>query len=308
MKIISLFIAVVCQVKEADIIKDSKEHVYVTFFKSPENFFCQLVKTSTHLDELMDKLEEFYRPLGDGEECLTNPQVGDPCCAMFTEDDGWYRAVITKISGKTVEIKYVDYGNSEELPLSRVKRLLPCFAEMNIQGFSASLIGSGSMEKARAAIDGKELMVRVCDRKRSGVYNVDVYEMNGNRLFGSEQDEGKPKDIKSIKGTVGAFLIFIRVDLIDIPSFIIFLCLTDFLNAYDITPGAQLDVCGSHCESPSSFYLHLVKNKEALEKIMTELSEVYSDLRPKDNAVANPVVGMFCAAKFPGEVLLVGLG
>ena len=79
-----------------------------------------------------------------------------------------------------------------------------------------------------------------------------------------------------------------------------FLCLTDFLNAYEITPGAQLDVCGSHCESPSSFYLHLVKNKEALEKIMTELSEVYSDLRPKDNAVANPVVGMFCAAKFPG--------
>ncbi len=37
---------------------------------------------------------------------------------------------------------------------------------------------------------------------------------------------------------------------------------------------------------------------------MTELCEVYSDLRPKDNAVDNPVVGMFCAAKFPGMSFL----
>ena len=80
--------------------------------------------------------------------------------------------------------------------------------------------------------------------------------------------------------------------------------MTDFLNAYDVTQGAQLDVCGSHCESPNLFYLHLVKNKEVLEKIMTELCEVYSDLRPKDNAVDNPVVGMFCAAKFPGMSFL----
>lgn len=63
-----------------------------------------------------------------------------------------------------------------------------------------------------------------------------------------------------------------------------------------------MDVCGSHCESPNVFYLHLVKNKEILEKVMTNLSEVYCDLRPTDNAVANPVVGMFCAAKFPGEM------
>ena len=201
MKCISLFIAYVCQVKEPDIVKGSKEHVYVTFFTSPESFFCQRVKTSTHLDELMDRLEEFYRPLADGDECLTNPQMGDTCCAMFSEDDGWYRAVITKVSGKTVEVRYLDYGNSEELPLSRVKRLLPCFAETNIQGFSASLVGSGSMEKVRAAVDGKELMVRVSDRKRDGAYNVEVYEMNGNRLFASEQDAGKPcKDIKTIKG------------------------------------------------------------------------------------------------------------
>ena len=69
-----------------------------------------------------------------------------------------------------------------------------------------------------------------------------------------------------------------------------------------MTAGAQLDVCGSHCDSPKQFYLHILKNKETLERIMTELDEVYSDLRPNDNAIANPVVGMFCAAKYPGKL------
>ena len=150
----------------------------------------------------MDKLEEFYRPLGDAEECMTNPQIGDTCCGMFTEDDGWYRAVITKVSGNTVEVKYLDYGNTEELPVSRVKRLLPCFAETNVQGFQASLVGgvSDGAEKVREAIDGKELMVRVCDRKSNGVYDVEAYEMNGNRLFGSVQDAGKPQADQTVKG------------------------------------------------------------------------------------------------------------
>jgi hypothetical protein len=201
-KYFSLFSAGVCQVKDVQITNGSKEHVFVSFFTSPENFFCQLVKTTTQLDELMDKLEEYYRPLGGAEECMTDPQIGDTCCSLFTEDDGWYRAVITKVSGNTVEVKYLDYGNTEELAVSRVKRLLPCFAETNVQGFQASLVGgvSDGAEKVREAIDGKELMVRVCDRKSNGVYDVEAYEMNGNRLFGSVQDAGKPQASQTLKG------------------------------------------------------------------------------------------------------------
>ena len=207
MKFLFFSKAVVCQVKEADIRKGSKEHVYVTCYTSSQNFFCQLVKSSTQLDDVMDKLEEFYRPLGGEEECLNNPHVGDSCCAMFTEDDGWYRAVITKVSGNTVQVKYLDYGNIEELPVSRIKRLSPCFAEMNVQGFQASLVGAVSVsdDEVRAAIDGKELMVRVIDKKTNGVYDVEVYEMNGNRLFDSTP--AKPQTNQVIKGECGRDLV-----------------------------------------------------------------------------------------------------
>lgn len=176
-----------CHVKEAHIAIGSKEHVYVTCYTSPENFFCQLAKTSAQLDGLMDQLEEFYRPLGDGEECVTTPRVGNACCAMFTEDDGWYRAEITNVSENAVEVNYIDYGNSEKLPLSRLKKLLPCFAEINVQGFHASLLegACGAVENVDAGINGKELMVRVSNRKSNGVYTVEAYDMSGNKLFDS---------------------------------------------------------------------------------------------------------------------------
>ena len=50
------------------------------------------------------------------------------------------------------------------------------------------------------------------------------------------------------------------------------------------------------------FYIHLLKNADVLEKMMVELGEVYGGLRPNEQALANPVVGMFCAAKYQGTV------
>ena len=47
--------------------------------------------------------------------------VGMPCCAQFTFDDCWYRGEIIQLqnSGDSVGVLYVDYGNSEIVPLSR---------------------------------------------------------------------------------------------------------------------------------------------------------------------------------------------
>ena len=57
---------------------------------------------------------------------------GDMCCAQFTTDNQWYRARIktayspahpntvpTLENNLCVEVQYIDYGNSEWLPLSR---------------------------------------------------------------------------------------------------------------------------------------------------------------------------------------------
>lgn len=46
--------------------------------------------------------------------------IGVACCAQYTTDDGWYRAIILHIDPSGyVGVLYVDYGNSEYVPPDR---------------------------------------------------------------------------------------------------------------------------------------------------------------------------------------------
>lgn len=60
---------------DARVAVGTKVHVYVTSVASPEDFFCQLTETSAELDDLMDKIEAYYRPLLEREQAYTDLQV-----------------------------------------------------------------------------------------------------------------------------------------------------------------------------------------------------------------------------------------
>ena len=49
------------------------------------------------------------------------PAAGEMCSARFSQDDRWYRGLVAKAypTNKTALIFYVDYGNSEVVPLGR---------------------------------------------------------------------------------------------------------------------------------------------------------------------------------------------
>ena len=53
------------------------------------------------------------------------PKAGDVVAARFTEDDEWYRARIRRNDREKqqAEVVYVDYGNSEVIPWSRLRPL-----------------------------------------------------------------------------------------------------------------------------------------------------------------------------------------
>jgi len=51
------------------------------------------------------------------------PKLYDYVVAQFTIDDQWYRAQIINEQGKNYEVKYLDYGNREVLPLNRIREL-----------------------------------------------------------------------------------------------------------------------------------------------------------------------------------------
>ncbi|VTJ55574.1 Hypothetical predicted protein [Marmota monax] len=67
------------------------------------------------------------------------PRIGDACCAKYTSDDFWYRAVVLGISDSNVKVLYADYGNIETLPLSRVQPIAASHLELPFQIIKCSL-------------------------------------------------------------------------------------------------------------------------------------------------------------------------
>lgn len=86
----------------------------------------QLIGTGTAaLTDLMSSFRNFHISPSANQPLPQAPKAGDFVSARFTEDDTWYRARIRRNDreNKTSEVVYVDFGNSETIPWSRLRAL-----------------------------------------------------------------------------------------------------------------------------------------------------------------------------------------
>lgn len=177
-----------------NLVPNTTEKVLVTSAESPSDFYCQLLKNSSDLDELMDELSEYYKGLSDVDDIITLPQVGMLCCGKYTVDDRWYRTLIlsSDIANRQVEVLYVDYGNLESLPTSRVKELKPQFAELSQQAIPCCLYGvtpaepswtDKAIEEFKTAVAEKELLIKVVSHSESQRYRVSLMEIVGTEEY-----------------------------------------------------------------------------------------------------------------------------
>ncbi|NWS19650.1 SND1 protein, partial [Pachyramphus minor] len=101
--------------------------VFVTEITDDLHFYVQDVETGAQLEKLMENMraEVGTHPPVEGSY---SPRRGDFCIAKFVDGE-WYRARVEKVeSGGKVHIFYIDYGNKETLPPSRLAPLPPAFS------------------------------------------------------------------------------------------------------------------------------------------------------------------------------------
>jgi staphylococcal nuclease domain-containing protein 1 len=87
--------------------------------------FQQIGRDSSALMELMDAFRSFHLNKANDTPLPGPPKVGELVAAKFTEDNDWYRAKIRRNDrdNKQAEVMYIDFGNSEVLPWSRLRPL-----------------------------------------------------------------------------------------------------------------------------------------------------------------------------------------
>lgn len=116
---------VVQVVEEKERIPNYKS-VYVTEITDGLHFYVQDVETGAQLEKLMESMrsEIAAHPPVEGSY---SPRRGDYCIAKFVDGE-WYRARVERVeSPAKVHVFYIDYGNREVLPATRLGTLPASF-------------------------------------------------------------------------------------------------------------------------------------------------------------------------------------
>lgn len=85
----------------------------------------EIGKGTAALETLMTEFRKFHLDSKNGKSISDAPKVGDYVSAQFSYDQQWYRARIraNDRAAKIAEVQYVDYGNTEKIPWSKLRPL-----------------------------------------------------------------------------------------------------------------------------------------------------------------------------------------
>jgi len=149
--------------------------VVVTEIVDGTTLWVQVVgPAAQQLEELMQKLAV------DDNSPEHKPLLNELVKAQFTADDTWYRARVLKVmDNNEYKVQYVDYGNTEVIPGSRIRRLDPELKEKFLapQATEAVLaflktppvddeFGREAVEFLRELVWGKTMMANVERREK----------------------------------------------------------------------------------------------------------------------------------------------
>ncbi|XP_008574190.1 PREDICTED: tudor domain-containing protein 6 [Galeopterus variegatus] len=111
-----------CELPQKIIMPGFKTTVYVSHINDLSDFYVQLTEDEAEINHLSERLNDVKtRP-----EYHAGPplQRGDVICAIFPEDNLWYRAVVKKLQPNDLfSVQFIDYGNVSVVHINKIGRL-----------------------------------------------------------------------------------------------------------------------------------------------------------------------------------------
>ncbi|XP_010142236.1 PREDICTED: tudor domain-containing protein 1, partial [Buceros rhinoceros silvestris] len=274
--------------------------VIVCTVYSPGEFYCQISNNSDLLSlNLLNK--------SLSEKCektppnTFKPESGEPCCALFSGDGNWYRALVKNFtSHRTVQVCFVDYGNVEEVPLDKIRQISSSFLQLPFQGIKCWLSGikpandkwiPEATSRFCTYTSGMKLQARVKSLSRDGA---------GIELI--DNSTGHPKVISEILTSEKLAVKEILQNKNNLPK--------KFVNRKETSLGhwklielavvETVTVYVTEVESPDLFYAVPVQVKDK-EKLCKQLTELESYCKSCENRSFKPKLGEACCARFSGD-------
>ena len=161
----------------ADSRRKDYRDVMVTHVDEAGKLKIQQIGAGTSaLTELMNSFKSFHLNKANDQPLPGPPKVGDIVAGKFTVDEQWYRARVRRVDrdGKKVDLTYLDYGNSETVPWTRLRPLTqPQFSTQKVRPQATDAVLSflqlptseqylrDSVDFIMEQTDGRELVANV---------------------------------------------------------------------------------------------------------------------------------------------------
>ncbi|XP_074963961.1 tudor domain-containing protein 1 [Phalacrocorax aristotelis] len=274
--------------------------VVVCTLYSPGEFYCQISNNDELLAlKLLNKsLSEYCQKTPPN---VFKPENGEPCCAFFSGDGNWYRALVQNVtSDGAVKVCFVDYGNVEEVPLHKIRHISSSFLKLPFQGIKCWLSGikpgkSKWIPEATARFHmytaGIKLQARVTSVSRDGA---------GVELI--DNSTGHPKIINEILTSEKLAVKEVLQDKNNFPNKSVDKKETSLghWKLIELAIDETVSVCVTEVVSPDLFYAVPVQTKDQ-EKLHRQLIELEGYCKSCKNQPFKPKPGEACCARFSGD-------
>nr|XP_014692995.2 LOW QUALITY PROTEIN: tudor domain-containing protein 6 [Equus asinus] len=155
----------------------------VEFVKNPSEFWIRLRKHNGTFSKLMRKMCSFYSSASKLDGVVLKPEPDDLCCVKWKEN-GYFRATVTRLDEKSVDVFLIDRGNLENVDWYDVRKLLPQFRKLPILALRCTLadiwpLGKSWSQEAISFFEKtvlhKELVIHVLD-KQDKQYVIEILD------------------------------------------------------------------------------------------------------------------------------------
>ena len=174
--------------KMAEIKKGDTVDVYYLDGKSPEDFYCHLVKYEKEFEKMVCDIAE----VGEQMKNLGKLETGLACVALFSEDGAWYRGKILDAKEREGRVLFVDYGNEEWMKAVVIKCISEDLLSLPMQAVNCSLTNVFPASQSGWSEDEIKLFQSKCDQKMLSArvtsyekekFNIELKDMQKNETI-----------------------------------------------------------------------------------------------------------------------------
>lgn len=249
----------------------SSVDVKVSCIESLHKFWCQTAKNVDSLRCLMQDLQNHYSSI--------HPQPIDEsiCVARNPDNDVWYRAkIIADSDSPLLDVRFIDYGQTQKVPLRDVYPIDPAFLRLSAQAFQCCLFSLKSPTNPTATAWNSDALTEFHK----------FVDLNTSSDFGlkcivkavASDEEGlllNVVDIETVSGSACEFLAekCVQSEVHEQPPPQV---TSDVYNysTYNINVGRKETVWISSSETVNHFYCQLDRNAELFDKVRENVAQV----------------------------------